>query len=77
MEGEGVKLPPKQNRVNWYKIKDLFSIVKEAVSGAILSEFHLFQSKMDCSYWLEAEYNFSNVLSSSVVFAISRTIQGD
>ena len=41
----------------------------------MLSEIYLFQAKTDCGYWSEAEHDFSNVLNSSVLRAISRTIQ--
>ena len=64
-----------QTNINWHKIKELFSILKEAVNGTILSEIYLFQVKTDCGCWSEAERNFSNVLNSSVLCAISRTIQ--
>ena len=47
-----------RTNINWHKIKELFSIVKEAVNGTILSEIYLFQVKADCGCWSEAEHNF-------------------
>ena len=37
-----------RSSINWHKIKELFSIVKEAVNGTILSRLCLFQVKTDC-----------------------------
>ena len=61
--------------INRHKIKELFSIVKKAMNGTILSEHYLFKVKTDCGCWSEVEHNFSNVINRSVLCAVSRTMQ--
>ena len=63
-----------QTNIDWHKVNELSSTVKEAVNGTILSKLNLFQVKTDCVFvllckiWdfpgLALMWLFSNYLSN-------------